>query len=198
MLVKWAIEGRRKSAQTKPSQLEDDRQNSTSSRMEKASAEGRSRITSSPEQSETTAQALTAQLDRLHYESDATFARTSENEGDRAMRRIHAEERDTKLRDDKLLSLTGSRLHTGDEAQGPAGTEATMPLTQENIEKLVHGQDGDSTQARKAPEQDSSSSMLNQGEVQKEKVRTAGSRPPLKGVGQRDSEQTVTKTFFSK
>lgn len=167
--------------------------------MQKASAVGRSRITSSPEQSETTAQALTAQLDRLHYESDATFARTAENEGDRAMRRIHAEERDTKLRDDKLLSLTGSQFHAGDEAQGPTGMEATMPLTQENIEKLVHGQDGDSTQARRAPEQDSTSSMVNQGEAPQEKRgAAAGGRPPRKGVGQRDSEQTITKTFFSK
>jgi hypothetical protein len=128
--------------------------------MEKASAEGRSRITSSPGQSETTAQALTAQLDRLHYESDATFARTTENESDRALRRIHAAERDTKLRDDKLLSLT-----------------------QENIEKLVHEQVGDSTQARKTPEQDSSSSMLNQGDVQNEKrIGMEGSRAPQKGV----------------
>jgi hypothetical protein len=163
--------------------------------MEKASAEGRSRITSSPGQSETTAQALTAQLDRLHYESDATFARTTENESDRALRRIHAAERDTKLRDDKLLSLTGPQIHAGDEAQG-RGAEATMPLTQENIEKLVHEQVGDSTQARKTPEQvgdstqarktpeqDSSSSMLNQGDVQNEKrIGLEGSRAPQKGV----------------
>jgi hypothetical protein len=150
--------------------------------MEKASAEGHSRITSSPGQSETTAQALTAQLDRLHYESDATFARTTENESDRALRRIHAAERDTKLRDDKLLSLTGPQIHAGDEAQG-RGAEATMPLTQENIEKLVHEQVGDSTQARKTPEQDSSSSMLNQGDVQNEKrIGREGSRAPQKGV----------------
>jgi hypothetical protein len=201
MLVKWAIEGRRKSAQLKPSRFEDDRQNSNSSSMEKASATGGSRITSSPERPETTAQALTAQLDRLHYESDAAFARTSENEGDRAMRRIHAEERDTKLRDDKLLSLTGPRLHGGDESQGPE-KEATMPLTQENIEKLVHEQDGDSTQVRKSGKQDSSSSMLDQADVQSEKKTgiqsSRGSRPSPLGSRHHDSEQTITGTYFSK
>ncbi|KAH8732934.1 putative histidine kinase HHK6p, partial [Phaeosphaeriaceae sp. PMI808] len=144
MLVKWAIEGRRKTAKTEASTSDNDLQRgptmSAVSSTARPGGKDRPQGSGLPEH-ETPAQALTAQLDRLHFESDAALARSSESDGDRAMRRIHAEERDTMLRDDKLLSLTGHDLPCHDSHQGRKA-ESSMPLTEENIEKLVYGQDG--------------------------------------------------------
>ncbi|KAL5121232.1 hypothetical protein ACEQ8H_000700 [Pleosporales sp. CAS-2024a] len=145
MLVKWAIEGRRKTAKTKMDKDRLDRA-STSALFSTTRDKGKDRrqLTDPPPAgAETTAQALTTQLDRLHFETDAALARSSESNGDRAMRRIQAEERDTMLRDDKLLSLTGpDTVRHGDR---PVSSHAErlmlMPLTEENIERLAHEQD---------------------------------------------------------
>jgi hypothetical protein len=166
MLVKWAIEGRRKTAKAKPSvngpDLHGNVPTSAPSAIDSVSAKDRSQIASQPDRPETTASALTAQLDRLHYQSDAAFARTTENEADRAMRRIQAEERDTKLRDDKLLSLTGPQLHRHNTVQGREN-EPTMPLTEENIERFTHAQDGDSAAPRRPKESpEARSDVVNQ------------------------------------
>ncbi|KAF2831375.1 putative histidine kinase HHK6p [Ophiobolus disseminans] len=191
MLVKWAIEGRRKTAKIKPSANDSDRHggvktSSTGSLSEK----DRPRIVAQPAEPETTAQALTAQLDRLHFEHDATLARSSESDGDRAMRRIQALERDTMLRDDKLLSLTGleagrHNIHQDQE------TMPSMPLTEENIGKLVHEQDSDSKAPRARPS-DTESNEVNQPDSTVDS--TLGKARPSLIVGRhRESEQTVTK-----
>ena len=157
MLVKWAIEGRRKTANATPSVNTPDRHGSLTmsapSSANKVSPRDRSRITGHADRPETTASALTSQLDRLHYQNDAAFAKTSENEADRALRRIQAEERDTKLRDDKLLSLTGPELHRHGTAQGRE-SESTMPLTEENMERFAHAQDGDEATPAHKSDQD--------------------------------------------
>lgn len=87
-----------------------------------------------PPTSETAASpALTAQLDRLHYQSDTALAKSSETDGDRALRRIYAEEMASSLRDDKLLSLTGpDRLHPINGLD----SVPKLPLTHENVQKL--------------------------------------------------------------
>jgi hypothetical protein len=115
MLVKWAIEGRRKAAKAKPSTNVNDQHVDVPS-IDNLGGKDHPQATGSPVEPETTAQALTAQLDRLHFENDAALARSSESDGDRAMRRIQAEERDTMLRNDKLLSLTG--LHDSARTAG--------------------------------------------------------------------------------
>lgn len=144
--------------------------------------------------SKTTAEVLTASLDRLKYQSDAAFTKTTEDEGDRAMRRINAEERDTKLRDEKLLSLVRPQEMRHSDSQGQ-DTEPSMPLTEENIEKLSHEQDGDSVPRRIAsPDQESAtnfSSIANQPPSRSESRAQARSRPILQDLLHRESEPTA-------
>jgi hypothetical protein len=191
MLVKWAIEGRRKTAKTKPSTNDNDRQERATTPSKKApSAKNRPQIAGSSAETETTAQALTARLDRLHYKNDTALARSSESDGDRAMRRIDAMERDTMLRDDKLLSLTGPDLLRHNSSQ-EREAQPSMPLTEENIEKFVHAQDGDSKTLR-VRSSDQASNEVNQPHSTIDS-RVGKVRPSLAEARLRESEQTVTK-----
>lgn len=197
MLVKWAIEGRRKTAKIMSSTNNEDQHGvaSTSAPTTAASlsAKDHPQVPGLPVEPETTAQALTTRLDRLHYQSDAAFARTSEDEGDRAMRRIHAQERDTKLRDDKLLSLGGPQLIHHDISQGRE-IEPSMPLTEENIEKLVHEQgDGDSGIPRNEDSPAVDSSLANEPHSNDDSREQVPPRPALREVRLHESEQTITK-----
>lgn len=199
MLVKWAIEGRRKTAKTHPSTNDSDQHGLASKSAPTAAAS--LRVKDHPQvpgvpglavEPETTAQALTAQLDRLHYQSDAAFARTAEDEGERAMRRIQAAERDTKLRDDKLLSLGGPQLDH--HSSRGAETEPSMPLTEENIERLVYEQgDAESTVARNLNSVDASSSIVNQPHSRSDSRQHLLAQPTLSKVRLPDSEQTITE-----
>lgn len=196
MLVKWAIEGRRKTANAKPSVNIPDRHESlitsASADTDRVSAKDRSQITSQPERPETTASALTAQLDRLHYQNDAAFARTSENEADRALRRIDAGERDTKLRDDKLLSLTGPQLHRHGTAQGRE-KEPSMPLTEENMERFAHAQDGEANPRRVTESPEGRSDVVNQPHSRTQsRAEQLAPRPALSDSRLRESQQTIT------
>jgi hypothetical protein len=197
MLVKWAIEGRRKTAKANLSANDGDRHGGASTSAPFSTTNPRQKHrpqnAGSPVEPETTAQALTTKLDRLHFENDAALARSSESDGDRAMRRIHAEERDTMLRDDKLLSLTGPDLMRQKSHQDTQEAESLMPLTEENIEKLVHEQDGDANGARKHLS-DTDSNIVNQTDsVINNRLVKVLSRPSLSETRLRDSEQTVTR-----
>lgn len=201
MLVKWAIEGRRKTANAKPSINAPDRHGnvptSTPQATDNVSVKDRSQIASQPDRPETTASALTAQLDRLHYQSDAAFARTTENEADRALRRIQAEERDTKLRDDKLLSLTGPQLHRHGTAQGREN-EPTMPLTEENMERFSHAQEGDVIPRRPTDSPDAGSDVVNQPHSRTQsRAEHLAPRPSLSESRLRESQQTITPQAMS-
>jgi hypothetical protein len=144
-----------------------------------------------PVERETTAHALTKQLDRLQYENEGALARSSESDGDRAMRRIHAEERDTMLRDDKLLSLTGPEgLHRNNH-QSSQEADAPMPLTEENIEKLVHEQD--TTAPRKRSSNGDTNRVNNNHSTTNDTFEKGISRPSLVTKHHRESEQTITK-----
>jgi len=153
MLVKWAIEGRRKSSKIKPFKDKDEQygrgaQHASTSAANLSVKDLIRSPDSQAESTETIAQVLTASLDRLKYQRDATFTKTTEDEGDRAMRRIDAEERDTKLRDEKLLSLVRPQVMRHNQFQGQ-DHDFSMPLTEENMEKLSHEQDGDSCAPQK-------------------------------------------------
>lgn len=196
MLVKWAIEGRRKTANAGPSVNAPDRHGSlptpSASAADSVSAKDRSQITGQQSRPETTASALTARLDRLHYQNDTAFARTSENEADRALRRIQAEERDTKLRDDKLLSLTGPELHRHGTAQGREN-ESTMPLTEENMERFTHAQDSDEAPSRLTESPEARSDIANQPHSRTQsRAEHLAPRPSLAASRLRESQQTVT------
>jgi len=193
MLVKWALEGRRKTAKTKPSRNVNDHHKtvtaSAPTSVARNSVKDHPRASNPPGESETTAQALTAQLDRLHYQSDAAFARTTEDEGDRAMRRIQAEERDTKLRDEKLLSLVGPQLVRHNSSQR-VEARALMPLTEENIEKLAHEQDGSAGVQRQSTSPDADSNLPDQFHS---RSISRLARPALSGTQQRESEKTIVE-----
>ncbi|KAF1835414.1 putative histidine kinase HHK6p [Decorospora gaudefroyi] len=199
MLVKWAIEGRRKTAPGKPPTNDNDRHGvatmSAPSPIASFSAGDQPRTTSMSVEPETTARALTLHLDRLHYQTDAALARSNEDEGERAMRRIHAEERDTKLRDEKLLSLVEPQLIRHSNTQGRESWPS-MPLTEANIEKLAHEQDGDSPTMRKAgsPDEMESNKAHNAHSVSKD-TQAPSTRPGLQDR-RYESEQTITKGKF--
>jgi hypothetical protein len=199
MLVKWAIEGRRKAAKSTPSTNDSDRHGvasmSAPSPMASFSANPHPRTPGASVESETTAQALTAELDRLHYQSDAAIARTNGDEGERAMRRIQAEERDSQLRDEKLLSIVGPQLVRHNSSQGRESDDPSMPLTEANIEKLVHEQDGDSPITRKQASKDEVDSTRadNAHSIAKSNNRQSMSSRPGLQERHRDSEQTVTE-----
>ncbi|EUC32387.1 hypothetical protein COCCADRAFT_5919 [Bipolaris zeicola 26-R-13] len=196
MLVKWALEGRRKAARETPCTNDKDRRSKTVPNPGNSfSASDHPRTAGMSLESETTAQALTAELDRLHYQSDAAFARSSENESERAMRRIHAEERDRKLRDEKLFSLVGPQLLHHEASEGPH-SEPSMPLTVENIEKLVHEQDADGSITRKSPspdEMDSGATDHAPHSVSEDNNHLGVPRPGLQQVRNRESEQTIVE-----
>jgi hypothetical protein len=198
MLVKWAIEGRRKTAKSKPFINVEDRHGvaatSAPTSIAGLGSEDHPRMAGSTAEPETTAQALTAQLDRFHYQSDAAMAISTEDEGDRAMRRIHAEERDTKLRDEKLLSLVAPQLVRHNSSPGRE-TEPSMPLTEENIEKLVHEQDGESAHSRKSSPPDADSSMVDESQSRNNSKPETLTRP---GLSERRSEQTITAAHISR
>jgi hypothetical protein len=186
MLVKWAIEGRQKTAKATPAACDDDRHIGSPS-IHGLGEKDLRQAAGSPVESETTAHALTAELDRLHFEHDAALKRSSESNGDRATRRIQAEERDTMLRNDKLLSLTG--LHDSHRSED---TEPCMPLTEENIEKLVHEQHDENLNAPHNQGSDKDSNVVNQPEsTTNSGLTSTAPRPSLRETRFRESEQTI-------
>lgn len=196
MLVKWAIEGRRKLAKQSLSKSAEDRRAPalTPSKSHPNVPTDQSQISHLPVTSETTAHdsSLTAELDRLHYESNAALAKSSETADDRAMRRIHAEEKASSLRDDKLLFLTGTEGHGQGSYQG--GDQSQLPLTQENMLKLE--QEAEPAVFRQSRELDGHSSGDMEVEPYSRSDSRAGRgsaslRPSLKAA-QKGSEQTIT------
>jgi hypothetical protein len=186
MLVKWAIEGRRKTAKATPAAYTNDQHGDVPSIQSLSGGDLRQAV-GSPVGSETTAHALTAELDRLHFEHDAALKRSSESDGDRAMRRIYAEERDTMLRNDKLLSLTG--LHDSHRGQD---AEPSMPLTEENIEKLVHEQqDGEVTVLHNHSSDKDSNNVNQPDSTTNSRFTSVNVRPSLRETRLRESEQTI-------
>lgn len=191
MLVKWAIKGRRKLAKASLAESVEDQQSRASTEVHpSATAQtptDESQITASPALSETTAQlpAVTAELERLEYQSNTALAKSSETGGDRAMRRIYAEERASSVRDDKLLSLTG----VGRRGSYQGNEEPSqLPLTHENMQKLEH--EGEPATTRKPPllERLSSEGVEPNSQCQSE----MGSLRPTLSNTRMESEQTVT------
>lgn len=157
MLVKWALEGSRKQAKPcSPTGYEQDlpRGPSPAPNARAPSAQNlhdqrpMSQFPVLPETPAPAYPALTADelVDRLHWQRDTALAKSSETSGDRAWRRIHAEEMASSLRDDKLLALTGTpRVHRRSSAsyQGPQDARQ-LPLTAENMQRLEkEGTDAD-------------------------------------------------------
>ena len=188
MLVKWAFEGkRRKAAQTKPSTNDEDLRiaagpsdaNAVLSSKKEDQPDGEGRLA----EPETTAQILSTQLERF-----ATSAR-AEEAGDRYLRRIQAQDRATKSRDDKLFSM----VETDQSEAKDQGTGSLMPLTQENIEKLAHEQEDAQPDIQQTwTSQGADFSANNQAHsLLFDDKQAVPVRPSLRET-RHDSEQTIT------
>lgn len=198
-LVKWAIEGRRKLAKPSVPINDQDQRRGASTAPSTAipsaiseSLNDQRQISELPVAPETTAQfpSLTAELDRLHFESNTALAKSSETAGDRAMRRIHAEEMASSLRDDKLLSLTGPQVHRHGSYQGPKA-DSQLPLTQENMQRLE--QEAEPVLPPKSRDTDEQLSTGIGAHGRSESgARELTARPLLTDVRMGESEQTVT------
>ncbi|KAF2682689.1 putative histidine kinase group protein-like protein [Lentithecium fluviatile CBS 122367] len=200
MLVKWSIEGRRKLAKPSQPRIAEDLQRglstsapSTNARVSAASLNSHDQphIPQLPVESETTAPDL---LDRLHFESDTALTLSNETDGDRALRRIHAEEMASSLRDDKLLSLTGPEIHRHGSYQD-VQDKSQLPLTQENMQKLENEADPELSSKSREPDEDSSVAMEPRSRSQSIRDPTIA-RPSLTELRLRDSEQTVTSKSY--
>ncbi|KAF2468202.1 uncharacterized protein BDR25DRAFT_58603 [Lindgomyces ingoldianus] len=206
MLVRWALEGRKKLAKMPISRTVEDHQPASTPTKDKPNTPARpsndqQQIFQHPTAPETVAQypALTADLDRLHFESNAALAKTEETDGDRALRRIEAEEMASNLRDDKLLSWAGPpRIHRHHNYQGAGGP--THELTQENMQKFTHEREGEPTHPRRAREHDANSSVAMEPRSRSEsRARDSPSlRPSLSDVRLRESERTVTPRIMKR
>ncbi|KAF2707502.1 hypothetical protein K504DRAFT_383136 [Pleomassaria siparia CBS 279.74] len=178
MLVKWAVEGRRKLAKKAVSKKEQDLPSPLVPRPDPGTRaknlKDQQQIHQDAVESETPVQFPALTADRLHFQRTAVAVKSSESDGDRAMRRIEAEEMASSLRDDKLLSLTGLQVNRSHSYQGPPPTHA---LTQENLEKQL-GHDEHATHSRKSSSENGGNSMS---------VRPSSLIP-------RDSERTITSS----
>ena len=135
MLLKWAIEGRKKRAELSkyPKPVRPSGSRNTSSFTSESSS-----LPSPREQ-------LTAELNRLEFAHRAVFERSSESAGDRGMRQQRAEEKAMSLRDDALIESgedPKKRLgrgisdegnhHDAEETSSIALTTANMQLFTQN------------------------------------------------------------------
>lgn len=201
MLVKWAIEGRRRLAKPSPSGNAEDQQRSASApapsngypSAPSATTTEQSQISQVPVAFETPARhpSLAAELDRLHYQSDTALAKSSETADDRAKRRIHAEEKASRLRDDKLLSLTGREGGSQESYQGTG--QSHLPLTQENMQKLAREAEPAVSRHPRQPDRHSSGVLEDEPKSGIEHPdRMKGSVRPSLEAAQMKSESTIT------
>lgn len=167
MLVKWAVQGKRKlqkQAERDAAKKNKDGVPETiqefkddSSDQTKSSAKPSASFSPTPRTESTDFGAddpgkrdsLTPALDRISYRESSAVQRSSETEGDRAQRRAHAEEMASDLRDYKLLDSSDdprkqppqrpeTAKHDSSEARKGAPSHA---LTRENMVKFTEEQE---------------------------------------------------------
>lgn len=139
MLIKWAIEGRRKRAQLASNALSVPSRNSKRPGIPRNTSSFTSEASTMPSPQEQ----LVSKLDRIEFAHRAAFENASETASDRAMHEQQAEEKAIALRDDVLMESGDdpkTRLGRG------AGDENTLyqydsvessALTTENMQKFT-------------------------------------------------------------
>lgn len=163
MLVKWAIEGRRKKEQNASKSSKDTRPTVNRAASSFTTSES---TTASPHD-------FSPELDRLEYAQRAAAQKSSEDPSDSALRQQRAEEMAMAVRDDALIKSAEdprSRLGRGasDEAleRGKEGASSNA-LTVENMQKHSGGSAGSRVAKLKRDESkddDSSSLEVRMGE----------------------------------
>ncbi|KAK5112513.1 hypothetical protein LTR62_004270 [Meristemomyces frigidus] len=139
MLVKWAIEGKRKRAEAATAALSGPNPSDELNRSSKRPPNDRSHSSFLSEGSSTVSpqEQLTSELDRLEEYHRNAMARSSEAPGDIAIRRQQAEEKAITLRDDVLLESGEDPKRRLGRAGG--GVEVGQALTRANMAILGGG-----------------------------------------------------------
>jgi CheY-like chemotaxis protein len=208
MLLKWAIKGRpeptrklRRSETARPSKRPEQQHAdglglvAEPCRTTPPVKDGKEKTKSLDSQS----RQLEAKLDRIAFQSDTAFAKSSETESGRAKRRLELEEKASSLRDEKLLlaaddpksPTTGGAIE--DDKTGQRRPGASHVLSMENLDKLEQLQHAEDSRARDGAGYRIRPSMGN-------RTRSAGTeglmrsppRPKLDRARQHESETTVT------
>jgi CheY-like chemotaxis protein len=138
MLVKWAIEGKRKKAELAKSPL-----------LPPRPAPNRATSSFSESSSQSTHEHVSSQLDRLEFAQRSAIERSTKDVGDVELARQQQEEKAITLRDDALMesgedpkTKTGRVVGGGEDGHTTRGEkdgtsdESDHALTTENIEKL--------------------------------------------------------------
>ncbi|KAI5366460.1 Putative PAS domain, signal transduction response regulator, receiver domain, CheY-like superfamily [Septoria linicola] len=137
MLIKWAIEGRRKHAELKknPALLRHSARPGMQHNPSFTASDTSSSLMTPQDH-------LTSEVDRLEFVNSARFAQSSESTSERADRQIRAEEQAMSLRDHELIE-SGENPRTklgkgvGDDAhQGEHAERSGTALTEANMEKF--------------------------------------------------------------
>ncbi|OQO00447.1 hypothetical protein B0A48_13796 [Cryoendolithus antarcticus] len=179
MLVKWALEGRRKRAIAERNGISSLRPNVSREQTSHTSGTGSLGSGESPEEH------LSRELDRLEYTQRHALERISESANDTAMRQQRAEEKAMTLRDDLLVEsgedprkrlgrgLSEQNVHDAEERQFASGSHA---LTAANMHKLDVASDRPVNKFRHKASVDRSSSVA--AEVGDGVRSTAGNGQP--------------------
>ncbi|KAK4550066.1 hypothetical protein LTR36_003033 [Oleoguttula mirabilis] len=133
MLVKWAIEGKRKRAELAKDP----------GRLQRPGAGAHSSSFTSDNGSSKSHEEVYSQLDRRDYANRAAAERSAESTGDSAIRHQKAEEKAISLRDDALIESGGNhktrvgRGVTDGNHEREKDTSSTTALTAENMQRLA-------------------------------------------------------------
>ena len=163
MLVKWAIEGRKKRAEvaTDPGSTSSKKRPSSSRNPSSFISESSSTMKSPQEQ-------LSSELDRLEFAHRAAFEQSSESPADMAMRQQKAEEKAISLRDDVLMESgedPKKRLGRGRSEEGQHSSEMersnSNALTAENMQKFAQNDRMATLKREESGEFDEDTSSVN-------------------------------------
>ncbi|KXS98134.1 hypothetical protein AC578_9392 [Pseudocercospora eumusae] len=132
MIVKWAIEGKRKRAEL--------RRNPRAFQRPSNPRNHSSFTTQSDNSMHTPQEHLASEIDRLEFVHESTFRTSAETEAERAERQQRAEEQAIALRDHELIEAGDdpkSKLGKGvSDEQYPSQAASKTALTAENMEKF--------------------------------------------------------------
>lgn len=129
MLVKWAVEGKRKRAEL--------RANPAALRTRPANPRAPSSFASDDTSMQTPQEQISVHLDRLEYAHRAAIEQSTESEGDRSLRQLHAEEQAIVLRDHDLIEAgEDPRTKLGRVGDDSLSEGTTSALTTENMSRM--------------------------------------------------------------
>lgn len=169
MIVKWAIEGKKKRADMK--------KNPNKIHQRPSNRRNHSSFTTQSESSLHTPQEhLSSELDRLEFVHESTIRTSTETEGERAERQQRAEEQAIALRDHELIEAGDdpkTKLGKGvSDEQYPPEAPAKTALTTENMAKFSKNDRMAELRNERAVDKEGSSMMATLAETSSEVPRS--------------------------